>query len=103
MPLRADASVSKPVITLMATDPATDASPWPPAAAAPQTMKSSVLEAGVIAAIVIPFPVITEPLSAYALLEPSTTFRLTPTPTRVPPLSMSTAVPIAFAVASTSA
>ena len=69
--LAAEASVSNVSMTLIATDPAMLVSPLPPAAAAPQAMKSSVLPEGVTASIVMPLPCMTEPsppLSTSALL-----------------------------------
>ena len=69
--LAAEASVSNVSMTLMATDPAMLRLPLPPAAAAPQATKSSVLPSGVTASMVTPLPLITDPsppLSTSALL-----------------------------------
>ena len=102
-PARVAASVVKSVTTLMATDPATEADPLPPAAAAAQAVNSLVLSAGGLAAIVIPAPAISDPAFTTARLDPVATFRATPTPTLVPSLSIPREVPTALAVISTSA
>ena len=101
-PLRAEASVSNLLTTLIATDPAMLVEPLPPAAAAPQATKSSVLPAGVIASIVMPLPLITDPLSTNDLLVALTTFTETPAPILVL-LSIARAAPTPLAVASSSA
>ena len=102
-PLRAEASVSNLLTTLMATDPAMLVEPLPPAAAAPQATKSSVFEAGVMAWIVMPLPWMTDPPpSTNALLVALTTFTDTAAPMLVL-LSIARAAPTPLAVASSSA
>src|SRR5436190_9749360 len=102
-PLRTEASVSNLMTTLTATEPAMPTSPLPPAAAAPQAMKSSVFEAGVTASMVMPLPWMSEPPpSTNALLVTLTTLTETPAP-MLSSLSMASAAPTASAFASSSA
>src|SRR5258708_40297787 len=94
-PRAAEASVSNLSMTLMPTDPAMEAVALLPvdvAAAAPQAMKSSLLEAGVIASIVMPLPWIVDAPVTRALLVALTTLTPTPAPIFVL-LSIATAAP----------
>src|SRR5262249_19140067 len=95
-----DACVSNLSMTLTATEPAMLSSPWPPGAAAPKAMKSSVLPLGVTASMVMPLPWITEPPpSTRALLVAPTTFTDTPAP-MLSLLSIASAAPTPAAFAS---
>src|SRR5689334_11892734 len=94
-----DAWVSNLSTTLTATEPAMLSSPLPPAAAAPQAMKSSVLPVGVTASMVMPLPWITEPPpSTRDLFVAPTTFTDTPAPMlSLLSIAIAAPTPVAFA------